>query len=288
MIKIITDSAADLTNEEIESLGITVAPLFIQFPEGEINSADLSPDEFYDKLRAMDPEIPSTAQPSAGIFAKLYQTLANAEEEILSIHVSSGLSGTIQAAKMGAEQVSEAVVTAIDSMTLSGGQRFQVLAAALAAKAGWAKEAIIERIDHIREHTEVIYSLDTLKYLAKGGRIGRVQALAGHLLNIKPIIRVDREDGKYSTVGKARTLRKTLTMMADHLAEMYQDDSPLWVSVMHGQLADQADEFAAMLKERLPIAHLETLRISPVLGVHTGPGIVGATVVPMRLMEEFA
>ena len=77
-------------------------------------------------------------------------------------------------------------------------------------------------------------------------------------------------------------------MMADHLAEMYQDDSPLWVSVMHGQLADQADEFAAMLKERLPIAHLETLRISPVLGVHTGPGIIGATVVPMRLMEEFA
>jgi len=288
MIKIITDCAADLTSEEIKTLGITVAPLFIQFPEGEVNSSDLGPDEFYDRLQAMDPEIPSTAQPSPGIFAKLYQTLAKAEEEILSIHVSSGLSGTIQAARMGAEQVSETVVTAIDSMTLSGGQRFQVLAAALAAKAGWAKEAILERIDQIREHTEVIYTLDTLKYLAKGGRIGRVQALAGQLLNIKPIIRVDRDDGKYSTVGKARTLRKTLTMMADHLAEMYQDDSPLWVSVMHGQLADQADEFAAMLKERLPIAHLETLRISPVLGVHTGPGIVGATVVPMRLMQEFA
>lgn len=288
MIKIITDCAADLTSEEIESLGITVAPLFIQFPEGEINSADLSPDKFYDKLRAMDPEIPSTAQPSAGIFAKLYQTLANAEEEILSIHVSSGLSGTIQAAKMGAEQVSEAVVTAIDSMTLSGGQRFQVLAAALAAKAGWAKEAIIERIDHIREHTEVIYSLDTLKYLAKGGRIGRVQALAGHLLNIKPIIRVDRDDGKYSTVGKARTLRKTLIAMTDHLAAMYEYDSPLWVSVMHGQLEEKAEEFAEMLRERLDIAHIETLRISPVLGVHTGPGIIGATVVPMRLMEEFA
>jgi DegV family protein with EDD domain len=287
MMKIITDCAADLTVEEIRTLGITVAPLFIQFPEGEINSSELEADEFYDRLQAMDPEIPSTAQPSPGIFAKLYQAIANAEEEILSIHVSSGLSGTIQAAKMGAEQVTEALVTAVDSMTLSGGQRFQVLAAALAAKAGWAKEAILERLDQIRAHTEVIYTLDTLKYLAKGGRIGRVQALAGHLLNIKPIIRVDRDDGKYSTVGKARTLQKTMAMMTEHLAAMYQDDSPLWVSVMHGQLADKAEAFAEMLNERLNIAHLETLRISPVLGVHTGPGIVGATVVPMRLMQEF-
>ena len=287
-MKIVTDCAADLTLEEVAALGVTVAPLYIQFPEGETNSAEISADEFYTRLQKMSPKIPTTAQPAPGIFENLYRTIAATGEDILSIHISSGLSGTIQSARLGALQATETMVTVIDSMTLSGAQRFQVMAAALAAKAGWAKDAIVERLENIREHTEVIYTLDTLEYLAHGGRIGRVQALASSLLNIKPVIRVDRTDGKYSTVNKGRTLRKTMTMMVDHLAEMYKDDSPLWVSVMHGQLAEKADEFTEMLKERLDIAKLETIRISPVLGVHTGPGIVGATVVPMRLMGEFA
>ncbi|MEA3350685.1 MAG: DegV family protein [Chloroflexota bacterium] len=286
-MKILTDSAADFPWSEADSLGITVAPLFIQFPEGEVDSADIEIDDFYNRLRDMEPDIPTTAQPSAGIFSNIYRKLAENGDEILSIHISSGFSGTIQAALAGAKQVPEAVVTTFNSMTLSGGQRFQVLAAALAAKAGWAKEAILERLEQIRANTEVIYTLDTLKYLAHGGRIGRVQALAGALLNIKPVIRVDRADGKYSTVDKARTLRKTMQMMTDHLAKMYQDDSPLLVSIVHGQFAAQAEAFAEMLNQHLDIAKIETLRISPILGVHTGPGIVGATVVPMRLMEEF-
>ncbi|MBC8330901.1 MAG: DegV family protein [Anaerolineae bacterium] len=286
-MKIVTDCAADLTWGEVEALGITVAPLYIQFPEGETNSADITADEFYTRLERMSPKIPTTAQPAPGIFEQLYQSLSGTGEEILSIHISSGLSGTIQSARLGAQQAAESMVTVIDSMTLSGAQRFQVLAAALAAKAGWAKEAIVERMEHIRQNAEVIYTLDTLEYLAHGGRIGRVQALASSLLNIKPVIRVDRTDGKYSTVNKGRTLKKTMTMMVDHLAEMYQDDSPVWVSVLHGQFAEKADEFTEMLKARLDIAKLETLRISPVLGVHTGPGIIGATVVPMRLMGDF-
>ncbi len=286
-MKILTDCAADLPWDEVEDLGVTVAPLYIQFPEGETNSADLTPDEFYDRLQEMSPNIPTTAQPAPGIFENLYRKLAEAGEEILSIHISSGLSGTIQSARLGAQQVADTAVTVFDSMTLSGAQRFQVMTAALANKAGWAKDAIMERLEHVRENTEVIYTLDTLEYLAHGGRIGRVQALASSLLNIKPVIRVDRADGQYSTVNKGRTLKKAMSMMADHLAEMYQDDSPVWVSVMHGQMAEKADEFAQMLKDRLDVAKIETLRISPVLGVHTGPGIVGATVVPMRLMAEF-
>ena len=287
-MKIITDCAADLSWDEVDDLGVTVAPLFIQFPEGETNSADIGPDEFYDRLQKMAPKIPTTAQPAPGIFESLYRKLAEAGDEVLSIHISSGLSGTIQSARLGAQQATEAAVTIFDSMTLSGAQRFQVLAAAFANKAGWAKDNIISRLEHIRANTEVIYTLDTLEYLMHGGRIGRVQALASSLLNIKPVIRVDREDGKYSTVNKGRTLKKTMNMMVDHLAEMYQNDSPVWVSVLHGQMADKADEFAEMLKQRLDVAKLETLRISPILGVHTGPGIVGATVVPMRLMTEFS
>ena len=287
-MKILTDSGADLPVEEAKELGITIAPLFIQFPEGEVDSKDLTPDEFYDRLKGMSPNIPTTAQPSAGIFTDLYQKLTQAGEKVLSIHISSGLSGTIQSARMGAKSLEGADITIFDSMTLSGAQRFQVLAAALASKAGWAKDAIVERLERIRESTEVIYTLETLEYLAHGGRIGRVQALAGSILKIKPVIRVERSDGKYSTVAKARTLKSTMNTMVEHLADMYGSTDPLWVSVMHGQLAEKADVFAQMLGEKLNIAQLEILRISPILGVHTGPGIVGATVTPMKLMEGFS
>ena len=284
-MKIVTDCAADMPAEELEQLGVTLAPLFIQFPEGEVNSADISADAFYDRLEAMRPAIPTTAMPSTGLFAEIYRKVAQAEKNILSIHVSSGLSGTINAAREGSEQAKpEADVSLWDTMTLSGGERFQVLAAAFASKAGWAMDAIKERMTKIREKTEVIYTLDTLEYLARGGRIGRVKALAGALLNLKPVIRVDT-DGKYSTVSTGRTLGKSMTAIADHLYEKYAH-TPVWVTVLHGRFAEKADALAIELKEKLNVAKLEVMRISPVLGVHTGPGIVGAAVVPMELMGD--
>jgi len=286
-MKIVTDCAADMPNKELEELGVIQAPLFIQFPEGEVNSADISADEFYNRLEAMRPQIPTTAQPSGGIFAELYRKIAQAEKNILSIHISSGLSGTINAARDGGEQVkSEANVSHWDTLTLSGGERFQVLAAAFALKAGWAYQAIQERLAKIREKTEVIYTLDTLEYLARGGRIGRVKAMAGALLNLKPVIRVDT-DGKYSTVTTGRTLGKSMKAIADHLAEKY-GHTPLWITVLHGRFEEKAETLAEEFKEKLNIAKMEVMRISPVLGVHTGPGIVGAAVVPMELMEDLS
>jgi DegV family protein with EDD domain len=284
-MKIVTDCAADMPAEELEQLGITQAPLFIQFPEGEVNSADISADVFYDRLEAMRPQIPTTAMPSTGLFAEIYRKVAQAGEKIMSIHISSGLSGTINAAREGGEQVKpEADVTHWDTLTLSGGERFQVMAAALASKAGWAMDAIKSRLEKIREKTEVIYTLDTLEYLARGGRIGRVKALAGALLNLKPVIRVDA-DGKYSTVTTGRTLTKSMAAIVDHLSEKYAH-TPVWVTVLHGRFADKADALTNELKQKLNIAKLEVMRISPVLGVHTGPGIVGAAVVPMELMKD--
>ena len=284
-MKIVTDCAADMPPEELASLDIVQAPLYIQFPEGEVNSADIDADTFYDRLEAMRPNFPSTAQPSSGVFAELYSQIAKTSKEILSIHVSSGLSGTLNSARVGAEQIKDAAVHVIDSMTLSGGQRFQVLAAAWAARLGWDVQAILERLAKIRQQTEVIYTLETLEYLARGGRIGRVQALAGMLLNIKPVIHVDPKDGKYSTLGKGRTIQQALGLIANLLADKYKD-TPLWVSVMHGRLQDGANDLARLLQERLNINKIEILRISPVLGVHTGPGIVGAAVVPMALMSD--
>lgn len=284
-MKIVTDCAADMSAEELEQLGVTAAPLFINFPEGEINATEISADDFYNRLEAMRPAIPTTAQPSAGIFAELYRKLAEKDKDIFSIHISSGLSGTLNSAHDGGGQAAPAAkVNYWDTLTLSGGERFQVMAAALAIKAGWAMDAVQERLKKIRENTEVIYTLDTLEYLARGGRIGRVKALAGALLNLKPVIRVD-SDGKYSTVGNGRTLTKSMSMIADSVREKY-GNKPLWVTVLHGRFAEKADALAAEFKEKLNIAKLEVVRISPVLGVHTGPGIVGAGIVPMELMSD--
>lgn len=283
-MKIVTDCAADMPADELEALGIVQAPLYIRFPEGEINSADLSADEFYNRLEAMQPEIPTTSQPSSGVLAELYRKLVATGEHVLSIHISSGLSGTVGSAQLAAAESAPDRVTVWDTLTLSGGERFQVLAAALAARAGATLHAIQEKLARIRQQVEVVYTLETLEYLARGGRIGRVKALAGALLHLKPVIRVD-SDGRYSTVTSARTLSRSLEAIGDHLSEKF-GQTPVWVTVLHGRVADRAEALAALLRERLAVARLEIMRISPVLGVHTGPGIVGAAAVPFALMDS--
>ena len=285
-MKIVTDCAADMNAEEMETLGITQAPLYIHFPEGEVSAMDISADEFYNRLEAMRPAIPTTAQPSSGMFEQIYRQLAETSKNIFSIHISSGLSGTINAAHLGGEQVKdEAEISFWDTLTLSGGERFQVLAAALADKAGWTMEQIQERMIQIRANTEVIYTLETLEYLARGGRIGRVQALMGSLLKLKPVINVSHVDGKYSTVTKARTIPAALEALTDNLVGIYSK-TPVWVTILHGRFQQGAEMLSDMAEERLNVAKIEINRISPVLGVHTGPGIVGAAVVPMKLMED--
>ena len=284
-MKIVTDCAADLTKDEIDALDINVAPLFIQFPEGEVSSNDITPDDFYQRLKDIAPRIPTTAQPSAGIFTDIYKKIIEIGEDVISIHISSGLSGTIESARLGAAQFPSELVHLVDSLTLSGGERFQVLAAAVDAKAGRKVEFILGKLSKIRASTEVVYTLETLEYLQRGGRIGRVQALAGVLFHIKPIIRVEKSDGKYSTIGKERTIPKALDAITEHIAKVYGKETPLWVSVLHGQLAEQANKLAELVQKRVNVGKLEILRISPVLGVHTGPGIVGLAAVPIHLME---
>lgn len=284
-MKIVTDSAADVSVEEAAALNITIAPLIIQFPEREVNASDISADDFYNMLEAMRPAIPTTAQPSPAVFNEMYHRIAQVDKDILSIHVSSGLSGTINSARLGAEMATDARVTLWDSMTLSGGERFQVLAAAYGAKAGWSLDQITQRMTEIRDKNEIIYTLETLEYLARGGRIGRVQSIAGSILGIKPIIRVDHADGKYTNVGRNRTVSGALDFIANHLHTMY-GDTPLWVTVLHGRWADKAEALKQVVSSKLNVAKIEVMRISPVLGVHTGPGIAGIAALPMNLLAD--
>ncbi len=284
-MKLLTDCAADLAPDEITCWGIDVLPLFIQFPGEEVDSTKITPDEFYNRLRAMVPQVPTTAQPSIGMITDAYKRLTASGEEVLSIHISSGLSGTVLTAAAAAKELPDAKISVVDTMTLSPGERFQVLTAAMAAKKGWPTSKILERLDAVRAATQIAFTLETLDYLARGGRIGRVQAIASTILKIKPIITVEKADGKYSTLGKGRTVQQTMSMMVEHFVKVL-GDKPVWVNVVHGQYAEKAETFADMLKSALKVKRLDILRISPVLGVHTGPGVVGAGIVPMELIED--
>ncbi|HVO43376.1 MAG TPA: DegV family protein [Aggregatilineales bacterium] len=285
-MRIVTDSAAEITPEEIQRWGIQVVPLLIEFPGEEIPASALAPDEFYDRLRAMEPLIPTTAQPSVGMLVDVYRRLAAEGEEILSIHISSGLSGTANAARTASRQVPDAVITVVDTLTLSAAQRIPVLAAAMAVKKGWTVDKIVERLSAIHAASEIAFTLETLDYLARGGRIGRVQALAGSLLKVKPIITVEKSDGKYSTLGKRRTLQQTMTAIVDFFAAKFGTSTPLWITLMHGQISEKAELLATMLKSKLNVARLDIRRVSPALGVHTGPAVVGAGVVPIELVAD--
>jgi DegV family protein with EDD domain len=286
-MKIVTDDGADLLPEEIEDMEITVVPFYIHFPDGEVMSTEISRDEFYTRLRAAAPQVPFTASPSPGTFIKAYQRLAAAGEEIMSLHITGKMSSTYDDARLAAEYA-EAGVSLVDTLSFSGGERFQVLAAALAARAGWAKESIIGLLERIRNVTELIFTLGTLEYLERGGRIGRVQALLGSVLKIKPVIIVDKYDSRFSTLARKRNLSQALRLIVEHLIETYGPTTPLWLSVLHGQLTEQAQNLADMLREQLQVARLDVLRISPALGVHAGPEAIGVAAMPMDLLEGLA
>lgn len=285
-MKIVTDSAAEITREEMQAWGIHVVPLFIEFPDEEIAAGDIDPDEFYNRLRAMEPQIPTTAQPSVGMFLDTYRQLTATGEELLSIHISSGLSGTVNTARLASQQLSEAKITVVDTLTLSAAERFSVLVAAMAIKKGWPSHKIMERLTTIQKSEDIAFTLETLDYLARGGRIGRVQALAGSLLKLKPVISVEKTDGKYNTLGKGRTMQQTMKTIVDYFVTKFGTNMPLWITLMHGQIPDKAVIFEELLKSRLKVARLDVRRVSPVLGVHTGPSVVGAGVMPIELVGD--
>ena len=285
-MQVVSDRAMDLSDEQMAGLDVHLVPLTFTLDGKTYRSGeDIQPDEFYQLLKSTE-SFPTTSQPSAGEFAELYRRLAATDPEILSIHISSGLSGTLNAAKAGAEMVPEAHVTFVDTKTLSGAEGWQVEAAARAVKAGWAKEKILAMLGKIGAATDTIYTLATLKYLIHGGRISHLKGLLGSVLNLKPLIGVEKELGKYATLGQARTLEKATLKIADHIALTHPHGTALRAQVMHGHNAAGA----ALLRERMDqlfrCTWLPTSSIAPVLGAHTGPGLVGIAYAPLAALPE--
>ena len=285
-MQIVSDRGMDMAPEQMAGLDIHLVPLTLTLDGKTYRSGvDIQPDEFYRLLSATE-SFPTTSQPSAGDFAELYRKLAATDPEILSIHISSGLSGTLSSARAGAEMAPEANVTHVDTKTLSGAEGWQVEAAARAAKAGWDKEKILALLERISAATDTIYTLATVKYLIHGGRISHIKGLLAQVLNIKPLIGVEKVNGTYTQEGQARSLEKAILKLADHVAERHAPGSSMRFQVLHGHNA----QGAALLRERLDklfkCTWLSTSSIAPVLGAHTGPGLVGVAYAAMAAFPE--
>ncbi|MCL4562204.1 MAG: DegV family protein [Chloroflexi bacterium] len=279
-MQIVSDSGLDLSPGQLEGLNIHIVPLSVTIDGKSYRSGiDLQSEEFYQLLEATD-NFPNTSQPSAGDFAALYQKLAEDDPEILSIHISSGLSGTIQSAQTGAKLVPQARITFFDTKTLSCPMGWQVEAAARGAKAGWTLDQILAAVERIRTITDGMFTLSTLKYLIHGGRISHLKGLIASLLSIKPVIGVEKTGGTYVSLGQEITLKRALHKIVAVIEGQYPPGTPMRFQLLHGNNPAAVEILHDRLLELFPCTFLPTTAVGPALGAHTGPGLVGLALAP--------
>lgn len=287
-MQIVTDSSADLTPEQKDGLEIHFVPLTFSLDDQTYQcGVDIQPEGFYQLLESTK-SFPHTSQPSAGQFAEVYRKLAKTDPEILSFHISSGLSGTINSARIGAESVPEAKVTLIDTKTLSGAQGWQIEAAAKAIRAGWPKEKIVALAKQISDATETLFTLPSLKYLIHGGRINHLKGLLASILNILPVIGVEKAGGTYVQRGKVRTMTAAINKIVELVLEQHPPGSLLRLQILHGNNPDGVRFLKQKLEEIFKCNWLPTSLIAPVLGAHTGPGLVGLIFAPESAFPAMA
>ncbi len=274
-IALVTDGTADLTDEMKKDYDIHVVPLKVRFGDQEYSGNELSCEEFYRRL-AEGGELPKTSQPTPEEFGRLYTTLLQEYQEIISVHVSSALSGTFNSAFLAKEKFKEKVHL-VDSKTLSLGMGLMLMEAAQNIKKGQDVAWILDNLAKVRKNVETLFTLNTMEYLQKGGRIGRVQGFMGSLLNIKPIVRVG-DDGVYHTYGKAHSQKKALDSLALAFRDLAKGRKPIRLVLVHGAALQAAQYLKETLENAFQLPTTAFTQVGPVIGVHTGPGTVGAAV----------
>lgn len=270
-VKIVTDSSADLPAKIAEDLGITMVPLYVRFGEQVYRDRiDITEDEFYKRLTA-DTIHPSTIQPSPQDFADVYKKLAKEADGIISIHISSKLSGTLNSARQAKEDCKGAQIEVIDSQVLSAALALIVISAARMAKEGAKFTDVVKHVNKLIISAHLEGLLDTLKYLQLGGRIGKAKALVGSLLNVKPVLTL--KDGEVMPAGQVRSRSKGL----DRLFEFAKSGKNIQgMAIAYNTTPVEAQEMA----ERIAVAKvfdpdkIVMARIGPMLGVHMGPGTI--------------
>jgi DegV family protein with EDD domain len=277
-VAIVSDTCHYLPRELVSKHGIHEVSLYVHWQDQTTReSAVTDYDEYYGRLGA-SPELPTTSQPSIGDFLEVYEPLLDAGNDIVSIHLAGGMSGTVRSAEQARERLGERAqrVHVIDSATACGGQGLVLLAAAAAANEGADADAVAQRAHRARAQLKMWFAIDTLEYLRRGGRIAGAQAWLGSALKIKPILTVESE---ITPIERVRTSRRAFERMVELLQTCKRDGADAWM-VQHIQAPREAEQLAARGQEIFGCAPLVVSEIGPVIGTHVGPGLLGAGGIP--------
>ena len=268
---VVTDSTADLTAELQQANGITVVPLNVHFDQETYRDrVDISPDEFMAKMSTAD-RLPTTSQPSVGAFEEAFRSCIGHSAEILCPVISSRLSGTYQSATLAAAAVAaEIPVTVVDSFSVSAGLGLQVLHAARLADEGQtaADIATILRAETYRHH--IVFFVETLEHIRRGGRIGKAAQYLGSMLQLKPLLRV--EEGQIVPFERTRTRSKAIAALVDFAREF---DGIEAAAVLYNTTPEEAEALAAQIASVMNVESIPTVQAGPVVSAHVGPGILG-------------
>lgn len=273
---VITDSTADIPPEVARLHGIHVVPLSVTIDGETLPDGQLSQDEFFERMTRA-PKLPSTSQPSVGAFMEAYERALETAEHVLSVHISSKLSGTCDSARQAAEQFAGRVHV-FDSRHLSWSLAFQAIEAAAAASEGLTVEAAIERLERVRERVRLIVGLDSLDNLAKGGRIGAVSAFLGSLLNLKVTLTVDPQ-GAFAPVARSRGEKAALQHTLDWVGEQLGSAQRGRFAVGFAMKPERAEWLAERIRERFGAVEVQLYAAGSVIAAHTGTGW-GVAVLP--------
>jgi DegV family protein with EDD domain len=272
MVSVVTDSTADIPKSLLASSGVIVVPLNVHFGDEVLRDGiDIDSDQFFKRL-AQSTKLPTTSQPSAGAFEEAYRPLLARGHEIISIHLSARLSGTVSSAVTAANAVDPSRITVVDSQAISMAMGFVVLIAAQMAHQGHLRETILAALDGLLPCARLVCALDTLTYVQRGGRIGKAQALLGSILNVKPLITL--QDGEVAPLGRARSRRHAIDRMIETLR---RTGPPRRLAVLHGAALHDGEVLQARVAALFPLLQVPIAQIGPVIGTHTGPGVLGLT-----------
>jgi len=291
MIAIVTDSTCDLPADLLKKYQIEIVPLTVHFEEDTYyDKIDLDSKEFYTMMES-EAEIPTTSQPSVGLFIDKYEKLAAEYDQIISIHISSALSGTCESARLAAAQIDDLDVEIIDSKSTSTGLGFMVLLAAELIKAGKELKEIKNHILREREKLTIYFTVNELNYLQKGGRIGKAQALLGSVLNFNPILELSAETGEITAKEKVRGYTKTNKKMVELALEAAAGSKNINFAYIYGKDSENYQQFKNRLESELKTQNyfeyqiLEN-EIGTVLSSHTGPLVYGIVIYRGELLGE--
>jgi DegV family protein with EDD domain len=288
-IAIVCDSSASIPEKIRAGLGIRVVPIYIHHENNVWRDlVDIHQDHFYSWLPTVD-VLPTTAYPGPGDFLQLYEELAaEGFAEIISIHITSKSSGTVEGAQIAAGMIAEkskqVKVTVVDTLNVAMAHGWMVIEAARAAQAGAGTDEIVALVEKMIPVTEMIQTADTLKYLQMGGRIGQAQYLVGNLLNIKPLIGM--REGVIVPLGRERSRAKAYKQMVNMVEEKVGAGSRIKVAYVHTAAAGEVEKIRALLEERVECVETIVAELSPALGVHSGPGTTGICYFPVDVLAE--